>query len=68
MMEKKMKDLEQRVSNIEGAITTLEQTISSLIAQKVSKNEIVNAINVSAEGIKIKGDKIQIDRNTLRDL
>jgi hypothetical protein len=63
-----LKELEQRVRNLEGAITTLEQTISSLIDQKVGKHEIVNAINISSEGIRIKGDKIQIDRNTLRDL
>lgn len=68
MMEKRMKELEVKLSNLESAITTLEQTISSLINQKVSKNEIVNAINISTEGIRIKGDKIQIDRNTLRDL
>jgi SMC interacting uncharacterized protein involved in chromosome segregation len=68
MMEKKMKELELKISNLEVAITTLEQTISSLITQKVSKHEIVNAINISTEGIRIKGDKIQIDRNTLRDL
>jgi DNA repair exonuclease SbcCD ATPase subunit len=68
MMEKIMKELEVKLSNLESAITTLEQTISSLIAQKVSKHEIVSAINESAEGIRIKGDKIQIDKNTLRDL
>ncbi|WP_152679999.1 hypothetical protein [Niallia circulans] len=68
MMEKRMKELEVKLSNLESAITTLEQTMSSLINQKVSKNEIVNAINISTEGIRIKGDKIQIDKNTLRDL
>ncbi|KLV27222.1 hypothetical protein ABW02_06785 [Niallia circulans] len=67
-MEKRMKELEVKLSNLESAITTLEQTMSSLINQKVSKNEIVNAINISTEGIRIKGDKIQIDKNTLRDL
>ncbi|MED5101067.1 hypothetical protein P9858_13155 [Niallia circulans] len=67
-MEKRMKELELKVSNLENTITTLEQTILSLIAQKVSKHEIVNAINASGEGIRIKGNKIQIDRNTLRDL
>ncbi|WP_405101763.1 gp58-like family protein [Oceanobacillus sp. FSL H7-0719] len=34
---------------------------------KVSRNEIISAINLSKEGVRIAGDKIHLDGETLID-
>ncbi|MCM2983849.1 hypothetical protein M3599_23425 [Niallia circulans] len=72
MLEKRIKELEKiilttenKVADLEVKISALVQTISSLQVQKVNKDEIVDALNKSSSDIRIKGNKIHIDRNTL---
>ncbi|WP_339236909.1 hypothetical protein [Oceanobacillus sp. FSL W7-1281] len=59
---------ELKVENLEGRVLSLEDEISSLytlIGDKADALNIVNAINCSPEGIRIKGDKIEINGETL---
>lgn len=40
--------------------------IEASVSQKVGANEIINAINISNEGVKIKASKFDIDAETVR--
>ncbi|MEI3596913.1 MULTISPECIES: hypothetical protein [unclassified Oceanobacillus] len=67
-MEDKIKELELKIKDLEGKISTLTQASGNLQSQintKVDKNEVISAINISEEGIQIKGNKIHVDRTTL---
>lgn len=47
-------------------ISTTVNEINLTVSQKVGSNEIISKINQSAEGIKIKANKVQIDAESFR--
>lgn len=58
----------QNIEELEGKISTLEQIVSNLQGQinmKVDRYGIINSINMTEEGIRIKGSKIYMDKETL---
>ncbi|WP_040981095.1 hypothetical protein [Oceanobacillus jeddahense] len=59
--ELRMQKLEKQVSALTRIVSSIEQTQVS----KVDKDEIISAINISQEGIRIIGDKININHGTL---
>jgi len=65
-----LKASQSEVDTLEGRVSTAESSISLLsneINLKVNKDGVVNAINVSNEGIKISGTKLHITANTTID-
>lgn len=52
---------ELKVEKLERLVSQLAQEL----ALKVDSNKVVNAINISPEGIRIVGDKIEINGETL---
>lgn len=60
--------MEEEIRDLKSQVTTLTQIISGLQLQlnnKVDKNEVIASINISDEAIRIIGDKIHVDKNTL---
>lgn len=60
--------MEERVKELERQVTTLTQALDSLHLQlnnKVDKNKVIAAINLSDEGIKIIGERIYLDCGTM---
>lgn len=59
-----------KIEELEDKISELEQTISYLafcLDLKVSKDQVIDAINASAEDIRIKGDKLIINEDTITE-
>lgn len=59
---------ELRVEKLEETVLSLEAELSSLIhslSQKVDATGVISAINISPESIRITGDKIKINGETL---
>lgn len=54
--ELRVEKLEKTVSSLEGELSSLAQ----LLSQKVDTGGVISAINISPEGIRIKGNKIEI--------
>ncbi len=65
--ELRIQKLETKVSDLEGNLSNVTQALSSLQNLKVNKDEVVSAINISQEGIRITGDKLNINESTLKD-
>lgn len=66
---KRIEDLEEKIIDLETHIDSLQIQINDLeidLDRKVSRNEVISAINISEEGIRIKGSKIIIDGHTLK--
>lgn len=60
-----------KVKDLEGKIATLEQMVSSLsmaVNNKVDKDNVIAEINISEEGVRIKGEKIHLNNETLVDI
>ncbi|MFS0643813.1 hypothetical protein [Siminovitchia sp. 179-K 8D1 HS] len=53
--------LNDKINDLQGQINTLTSEMQS----KASKDDIISVINVSEEGVRIKGDKINISSETL---
>lgn len=53
--------LNDKINDLQDQINTLTMVIQS----KASKDDIISVINVSEEGVRIKGDKINISCETL---
>lgn len=69
-LEQTLSSLVTRVADSEGNISVVAQTVNDLqsrIDTKADKDKVIAAINISEEGIRIKGDKIHVDKNTLID-
>lgn len=58
----KLKDY-STTAQMQAAIKMQTDSIVLEVRQKVGTNEVINAINTSAEGIKIKGNKIELIGN-----
>ncbi len=68
-MEDKIKELELKIKDLEGKISTLTQASGNLQRQintKVDKNEVISAINISEEGIRIEGNKLILNDETVK--
>lgn len=63
---------EQKMTSKLGSYYTKSQIdvtvddINSTVSKKVGSNEIISKINQSAEGIKISGDKVNVDASNFR--
>lgn len=67
--------IEGDVTTVKSQYSQINQTIGEIdlrvgevqteISDKVSTNEIISSINLSTEGVKIKGDKIQLTGGTV---
>jgi len=69
-VEDKAKELEKEIQTLKGTVLVLQSQISTLsgdVDLKVNKDEVIDAINTSSEGDRIKGNKIHIDKDTLID-
>lgn len=67
-MEKRVKELEGQVQTLLTEIDRINgqlNEMSSNISLKVSIDGVISAINLSTEGVRIAGEKIQVDRETL---
>ena len=56
-----------QISNVNSQVNSVKSEISAIngnIDLKVSKNDVLNQINLSTEGVKIKANKIQLEGTT----
>ncbi len=56
-----------KIDSLESKINDLEQRVSELTAQLVKKDEVIKAINMSTENIRIIGNKIMITADTYKE-
>lgn len=50
-----------RVSGVDGRVSQLKINIDHILLSYAKKNEIVSSINLSQEGVKIRGNKIALE-------
>jgi hypothetical protein len=60
-----IKDSYSQINQTLGEIDLRVGTVETDVGKKVSTNEIISSINLSTEGVKIKGDKIQLTGGTI---
>lgn len=53
-------------SQVKTQITNTADSITLSVNQKVNKNDVINQINISTEGTKIKASKFDIDADSIR--
>lgn len=61
----RIEDVEENVSTVIQTSQGLQSQVSMLQDQvnlKVGKDEVISSINISNEGVRIKGDKIIFDK------
>ena len=60
-----IKDSYSQINQTLGEIDLRVGTVETDVGKKVPTNEIISSINLSTEGVKIKGDKIQLTGGTI---
>jgi len=76
MIKKEFKcDMKERIETLEGNVSTLTNLVDSLQIQigilqgevnlKVDKDSVVSQINLSDEDIRVNGNKLTIDGETI---
>ena len=56
-----------KIDSLESKANDLEQRVSELTAQLVKKDEVIKAINMSTENIRIIGNKIMVTADTYKE-
>lgn len=60
----------EKIEILEEKVAVLQEIVGQLqdeLRKKVDADGVVSAINISPEGIRLRGNKIEIDRNNLID-
>ena len=53
--------IEQSVRNTQGRVSSIKVTVDNIALTMVNKNNIITTINLSKEGVYIKGNKIKLE-------